>query len=177
MPLTPGHEGASGTWEFLECVTTAVSCSLKRLRAYALRHPNRCALLSLLPIRNSPSYRHLHLPMADYNAPPPPYPGRPGKAVPPDYDEEASRPLLSPQSAGRSGAGGIYDQPNLGEIPDDFLVSLAAQSFFLVCLNRAGSMGPLLQSALCEFATSLFARFIPSYVSSGLTFWSFIPPC
>ncbi|KAI8972233.1 UPF0005-domain-containing protein [Trametes punicea] len=55
-----------------------------------------------------------------YANPPPPYPGNAGKlsAVPPE--DEAAQPLLGGPSAGPSAAGGIYDQPALGDVPDDF---------------------------------------------------------
>ncbi|KAI0687895.1 inhibitor of apoptosis-promoting Bax1-domain-containing protein [Cytidiella melzeri] len=49
----------------------------------------------------------------NYTQPPPVYTG-PSKAKP---DEEAAQPLLSP--AGPS-SGGYYDQPEAGDIPDDF---------------------------------------------------------
>ncbi|KAI0675156.1 UPF0005-domain-containing protein [Trametes maxima] len=52
-----------------------------------------------------------------YANPPPPYPGK-LSSVPPE--DEASQPLLGSPVAGTSAAGGIYDQPPLGDIPDDF---------------------------------------------------------
>ena len=111
----------------------------------------------LLPLRSI---------MTDYNSPPPPYPGRGGKAVPPGYDEEASRPLLSTHGAGRSGAGGIYNQPAYGQIPDDFLASNDTCSCHSETYFNANSMGPPWQSVPCRFATSLCAKFTLSYVSS-----------
>ncbi|KAI0355608.1 UPF0005-domain-containing protein [Trametes cingulata] len=55
-----------------------------------------------------------------YANPPPPYPGNVGKlsSVPPE--DEAAQPLLGSPVAGTSAAGGIYDQPALGDVPDDF---------------------------------------------------------
>ncbi|KAI0779427.1 inhibitor of apoptosis-promoting Bax1-domain-containing protein [Fomes fomentarius] len=60
--------------------------------------------------------------MAYYDNPPPPYPGnasnsKASKNAPPGYDA-ASQPLLSSSVAGRSG---IYHQPAVGDVPDDFL--------------------------------------------------------
>ena len=52
--------------------------------------------------------------MSNYPVPPPIY-----APAPKNYNAGDSRePLL----AGPSSAGGIYDQPNPGELPDDFKV-------------------------------------------------------
>ena len=53
--------------------------------------------------------------MSNYPVPPPSYP-----AVPKKYNaaDDSREPLL----AGPSSGGGIYDQPNPGELPDDFKV-------------------------------------------------------
>ena len=40
------------------------------------------------------------------------------------HDEEAGRPLLSPTAGPSSGAGGYFDEPAAGDLPDDFKVSI-----------------------------------------------------
>jgi FtsH-binding integral membrane protein len=57
---------------------------------------------------------------SNYTTAPPAYSGPKGKlsSVPPE--EEAARPLLSPSAGPSSGPGGFYDQPETGDIPDDF---------------------------------------------------------
>ncbi|KAF8160722.1 UPF0005-domain-containing protein [Crassisporium funariophilum] len=59
--------------------------------------------------------------MSNYPLPPPAY-GQSPSAQKPNYhsiDEESREPLLASSSRG-GGAGGIYDQPNQGDLPDDF---------------------------------------------------------
>lgn len=52
-----------------------------------------------------------------YPVPPPSYSNPPGK----NYQSDGSHePLLGSPRAGGSGAGGVYDQPSAGDIPDDF---------------------------------------------------------
>lgn len=56
-----------------------------------------------------------------YPAPPPAY-GPAGSTQKPNYNsfEETREPLLAGSS--RGGGGGFYDQPNPGDLPDDFKV-------------------------------------------------------
>ena len=67
---------------------------------------------------------------SNYTAPPPSYPGPQNKlsSVPPD--QEASQPLLGDTAGASSstnafarGLGAYYDQPEEGDVPDDFKVS------------------------------------------------------
>lgn len=57
--------------------------------------------------------------MSHYPVPPPSY-GASGSTPKPYTDHEAQEPLLG--SPSRGGAGGIYDQPAQGDLPDDFKV-------------------------------------------------------
>ncbi|EMD37324.1 hypothetical protein CERSUDRAFT_65023 [Gelatoporia subvermispora B] len=55
----------------------------------------------------------------NYTQAPPPYQGSPGKVSSVSQEDEAAQPLLGSPRAGPS-AGGIYDQPAFGDVPDDF---------------------------------------------------------
>lgn len=57
----------------------------------------------------------------NYTQPPPAYGNTPKYTdVPPE--EEAQQPLLHPQAGPSAGLGGYYDQPLVGDVPDDFKV-------------------------------------------------------
>lgn len=78
--------------------------------------------------------------------------------------DDAAEPLLG---RARSPGGGFYDQPEQGDVPDDFKV------------DRQCSEASPVYSRLCDYSTALLflrvpvkfgllssARFIPSYVST-----------
>lgn len=59
---------------------------------------------------------------SNYTAPPPSYPGPTNKLSSVAPDEEASQPLLPPRAGPSAGSGAFYDQPEDGDVPDDFKV-------------------------------------------------------
>lgn len=66
--------------------------------------------------------RKLHDMASNYTQPPPAYPSN-NKLASVAPDEEASQPLLHPQAGPSAGLGGYYDEPMVGDVPDDFKVS------------------------------------------------------
>ncbi|KAF7793967.1 hypothetical protein EIP86_005091 [Pleurotus ostreatoroseus] len=111
---------------------------------------------------------------SNYTVPPPSYSGPTNKlsSVPPE--EEATQPLLSPR-VGPSSA--IYDQPEHGDVPDDFkygtTVSECApeiRNAFLskLCANSPDVIGPKLTS-LVQLATCIVGGIIQS--SPDTVYW------
>lgn len=97
--------------------------------------PSRCARKDVTAAVTARSARLLSAPAARYSSiaflfsttmsysnPPPPYSAPAGKLSGLPRDEEAAQPLLGSPVAGTSSAGGIYNQPELGDVPDDFKV-------------------------------------------------------
>ncbi|OBZ70867.1 Bax inhibitor 1 [Grifola frondosa] len=129
---------------------------------------------------------------SNYTTAPPPYQGSPGKlsAVPPEDD--AAQPLLGSPRAGPSAGAAIYDQPALGDVPDDFKYgtsvsesSLEIRSAFvrkvysiLFCqiLSTTIVAGVISQSPNAVFwvQTHTWAFYVPLFgtlVNLGLLFW------
>ena len=100
--------------------------------------------------------------------PPPPYPGNVGKlsAVPPE--DEAAQPLLGSPVAGTSAAGGIYNQPALGDVPDDFKVFLALALTDGMRTYTLVSMELLCPSASFPSGMPSCARCIASFVCASV---------
>ena len=72
---------------------------------------------------------------SNYTVPPPSYTGPQNKlsSVPPE--QEAAQPLLGGSAAGpSSGFGGYYDQPEAGDVPDDFKV-VHNNRIYEICAN------------------------------------------
>lgn len=59
----------------------------------------------------------------NYTQPPPEYGSAPKYSDEP-AEEEAQQPLLRPQAGPSAGLTGYYDQPEAGDVPDDFKASL-----------------------------------------------------
>ena len=61
---------------------------------------------------------------SNYTVPPPSYAGPKSKQSSATPDQEAAQPLLGPAAGSSSGFGSYYDQPEAGDVPDDFKVTL-----------------------------------------------------
>ncbi|KAI0769764.1 UPF0005-domain-containing protein [Trametes elegans] len=100
--------------------------------------------------------------------PPPPYPGNVGKlsAVPPE--DEAAQPLLGSPVAGTSAAGGIYNQPALGDVPDDFKYGTSVSECELSIRNAF--VRKVYSILFCQIlATTIVAGFLSR--STEAIFW------
>ncbi|EJF65454.1 inhibitor of apoptosis-promoting Bax1-domain-containing protein [Dichomitus squalens] len=92
--------------------------------------------------------------MAYYSNPPPPYPGTPGKAAPPTYEDPTTQPLLGQSAAGRSG---VYDH-STGEFPDDFLYGATVAECALQIRNEF----------VRKVYTILFCQIVATTIVAGL---------
>ncbi|KAI9060328.1 UPF0005-domain-containing protein [Trametes sanguinea] len=90
-----------------------------------------------------------------YVNPPPPYPGK-LSAVPPE--DEAAQPLLGAPIAGPSAAGGIYDQPALGDVPDDFKYGTSVSECAIAIRN----------AFVRKVYTILFCQIVGTTIVAGL---------
>lgn len=101
---------------------------------------------------------------SNYTQPPPAYPSTNKlAAVPPE--EEATQPLLHPQAGPSAGFGGYYDQPLVGDVPDDFKVNIGTIRGAHVPDTMLCSMARRSPTALWRLGMHSCARSIPSYVS------------
>lgn len=103
--------------------------------------------------------------MSNYPVPPPTY-GPPGSTQKSNYRsfDDSREPLLAGSSSGR----GIYDQPNPGDLPDDFKVGFspyAVHSLMVFDPLINISMGSQLLRVRWRFGTRSFAKSTLSFVS------------
>jgi hypothetical protein len=122
---------------------------------------------------------------SQYPVPPPSYlpsgSSRKPIAIP---EDNVNSPLLG---RSRSPGGGIYDQPQQGDLPDDFKVTLPRNYVLSVSSDTPpGSMASPSPRVLRKFEVHLFARFTPFYVRACLSFvvdfahhatWFSLPDC
>ena len=109
-------------------------------------------------------FASLPVTMSNYPAPPPAY----GSAATPQNSKyqsvnESREPLLASSSHG--GAGGVYDQPDERDLPDDFKVrrsQLHSPTFLISSCSTAS----LSLKARLRFAVPSFAKFILFFVSN-----------
>ncbi|PSR78760.1 hypothetical protein PHLCEN_2v7295 [Hermanssonia centrifuga] len=85
----------------------------------------------------------------NYPTAPPSYTGPTNKISTATPDEEAAQPLLNSRAGPSAGFGGYYDQPDAGDVPDDFKYDFSG-------------MGPWLFGGLIAMMmTGLVGIFIP----------------
>ncbi|OJT02369.1 Bax inhibitor 1 [Trametes pubescens] len=103
-----------------------------------------------------------------YSNPPPPYSAPAGKLSGLPRDEEAAQPLLGSPVAGTSSAGGIYDQPAPGDVPDDFKYGTTVSECALSIRNAF--VRKVYTILFCQIlATTIMAGFISR--SANTIFW------
>ncbi|KAJ3555011.1 hypothetical protein NM688_g2807 [Phlebia brevispora] len=130
-----------------------------------------------------------HIMASNYTVPPPSYSGPTNKlsSVPPE--EEASQPLLSPR-AGSSSA--IYDQPQVGDVPDDFKYGTTVSECALEIRNAfvrkvytilflqilgtciVGGLISRSENAVMWVATHQWSFYVPLFgtlINLGLLYW------
>jgi hypothetical protein len=105
---------------------------------------------------------------SQYPVPPPSYiPSGPSRKLA-FAEDDATSPLLG---RSRSPGGGIYDQPQQGDLPDDFKVFLSETALYVPSKTLSvGSMGSLSQIALRKFGMPSFAKSTPFSVRANV-FW------
>lgn len=106
----------------------------------------------------------------NYPTAPPSYTGPTNKISTATPDEEAAQPLLNSRAGPSAGFGGYYDQPDAGDVPDDFKVCIYifSHGILLTCSLQYGTSvadsAPEIRNAfvrkvytiLCEFPTRRF---------------------
>jgi FtsH-binding integral membrane protein len=128
--------------------------------------------------------------MSNYPVPPPAYgPASPQKPNYHSFDNESREPLLASSSRG---GGGIYDQPNQGDLPDDFKYGVTVSDSspeirnafirkvytILLCQIAAttlvGGIVSQSPSTIYWVQTHVWAFYIPMFgtlINLGLLFW------
>jgi hypothetical protein len=99
-------------------------------------------------------------------------------------EDDVNSPLLG---RSRSPGGGIYDQPQQGDLPDDFKVTLPRTYVLSDSSDTpSGSMALPSQRVLRKFEVHLFARSTPFYVRASVSsvvdfahhaVWFSLPDC